>query len=345
MTKYYLLIFSLIGFFTLDAQEKQYKIGAIGFYNLENLFDLEDDSLTRDDDFTPQGELRYTETIYREKLDHLAQVVSELGNELTPDGLAILGVAEIENRSVLEDFVAHPKLKSRNYQIIHFNSPDRRGIDVGLLYQPKYFKPAYSKAIDLTTVKPNGDTLFTRDVLLVGGQYDGEELHVLVNHWPSRRGGEQETQHFRNMAAFQNKRIVDSLQHENPNAKVIIMGDLNDDPNSPSCREVLKAEAKKNKAAKSGLYNPMYNFYKKGLGTTAWRGAWSLFDQIILSAGYLDKNTEGYQFYRAKVHNPKYLIQKKGTFKGYPFRTFSGGEYIGGYSDHFPVFVYLVKAM
>ena len=345
MYNYILLLFVFCSFSTIKAQEKQYKIGAIGFYNLENLFDLEDDTLTRDDDFTPNGALRYTPKIYKEKLDHLAQVVVELGTELTPDGIAILGVSEIENRKVLEDFVQHPLLKQRNYQIVHFDSPDKRGIDVGLIYQPKYFTPTFSKAIDLTTLKSKGDTLFTRDILWVGGQYDGEELHVLVNHWPSRRGGEQETQQYRNLAAFHNKQIVDSLRSVNPNAKVIIMGDLNDDPNSPSCREVLQAEAKKSKASKSGLYNPMYAFYKKGLGTTAYQGAWSLFDQIILTDGFLDKDGAGYQLYKAKVHNPKYLIQKKGTWKGYPFRTFSGGKYIGGYSDHFPVYVYLVKAI
>ncbi|MEL6865855.1 MAG: endonuclease/exonuclease/phosphatase family protein [Bacteroidota bacterium] len=327
------------------AQQQDYKVGCIGFYNLENLFDTEDDPAIRDDDFTPNGDLRWTEDLYREKLDRLAEVVGQIGTDLTPDGLSILGVAEIENRRVLEDFADHPGLRNRNYQVLHFDSPDKRGIDVALLYQPKYFQPTFSKNIPMTTVKEDGDTLFTRDILWVSGYYDGDLIHVLVNHWPSRRGGERRSAPYRNLAALQNKRIVDSLQAADPTAKVIIMGDLNDDPTSPSVKDVLNAKYKKNRVPKKGLYNPMYAFYKKGLGTTAWRGAWSLFDQIILSSGLLNKDTKGYQYYKASVFNKKFLIQKTGSFKGYPWRTFAGGQYLKGYSDHFPVYLYLIKAI
>lgn len=330
---------------TVAAQQKTVRVGAIGFYNFENLFDTEDTPNKFDEEFTPTGKKLWNEKTYREKQQNLAKVVAELGTELSPDGLAILGVAEVENRKVLEDFVQQPAIKDRDYQIVHHESPDRRGIDVALLYQSKYYKLSESKAIPLLIYNDQGERVFTRDILLVGGSFDGDPLYVLVNHWPSRSGGESATRDFRNAGALRCKEISDSLSTINPAAKIIIMGDLNDDPVSASVKKVLQAQKKANKVRPKGFYNPMYDFYKKGFGTLAYRDAWSLFDQIILNYPLVEPNATGYRYYRTHIHNPNYLIQKKGRYKGYPFRTFDFDNYMGGYSDHFPVYVYLVKEL
>ena len=324
-------------------QEKQYKVACIGFYNFENLFDTLDTPKKRDEDFTPQGSYRYNTAIYREKLSHLDQIVSEIGTDITPDGAAILGVAEVENRKVLEDFVKQPRVASRDYRIVHYESPDERGIDVALLYQPKYFRVLSSQNYEVELYEDNGERDYTRDVLRVSGILDGEEVHIMVNHWPSRSGGEARSQPLRIAAAKVCRGIADSIRQVNPNAKILIMGDLNDDPSNTSVRDVLSAEPKMSKVREGEMFNPMYEFYKKGIGTLAYRDAWNLFDQIILSKALIDKEVGGYQYLRAQIINKPYLYQKTGQYKGYPYRTFAGSTYLGGYSDHFPVCVYLVK--
>jgi len=175
--------------FSSWSQTKSYKIGCLAFYNFENLFDLEDDPEIRDEDFTPAGKLNWTAEKYEEKMSHLSDILFELGTSVNPDGPAIIGACEIENRKVLEDLVQQEKLKERDYQIIHFDSPDKRGIDVAMLYQAKYFSPTKSQTVPFDLVKPNGDTVFTRDILMVEGLFDGEQMTILVNHWPSRSGG------------------------------------------------------------------------------------------------------------------------------------------------------------
>lgn len=340
----FFLLLLILPAFTLFAQKaQQYKVGAIGFYNLENLFDTEDDPLINDSEFLPSGKKNWTETIYQEKQGNMARVISELGTELSPDGISILGVAEIENRKVLEDLVKQPKLAARNYQIIHFDSPDERGIDVGLLYQAKYFKPTSSQAVLMPIYNPDGSTRKTRDILYVSGLYDGEPLHILVNHWPSRSGGEAASQPYRNAAALICKNIADSLMQADPNAKIIIMGDLNDDPTSPSVKKILAANFKKEDTKKGALFNPLYDFFKRGIGTLAYQDSWNLFDQIIISYGLINEKAGGFQFYNARIFNENYLFQKSGQYRGYPHRTFSGDTYIGGFSDHLPVFIYLAK--
>lgn len=331
----------LVAHARIDAQDATHKVTCIGFYNFENLFDTEDSPGTRDTEFTPEGSYRYTEEIYREKLGNLAHVVSQLGTELTPDGVAILGVCEIENRAVLEDFVREEAIAGRDYQIVHCDSRDHRGIDVALLFQEKYFEVTGTRNIPLPTRIEKGETTFSRDILLVVGNLDGDPLAVLVNHWPSRRGGEKATAPLRNAAAAINKRIVDSLSDQG--VKCIVLGDLNDDPVNESVRKILNAKPRDNIGA-GEMYNPMYDFYKRGIGTTAYRDAWSLFDQVIVSHLLVGKH-DGYRFYKARIFNEPFLTQKLGQFKGYPFRTYGGGTYLGGYSDHFPVYIFLVKEL
>lgn len=340
------ILFFLIASFTQGvAQEKQYKVACIGFYNVENYFDLIDHPEKRDEDFTPTGELLYTREVFQEKTENLAKVIAQIGTEYSPDGLAILGLSEIENRSVVDTLISHPLLKNRNYQVVHFESPDFRGIDVGLIYQPKYFELTSSRAVPLLIYRDDSSRIYTRDVLLVSGSLDGDLIHIMVNHWPSRRGGEKATQPLRNAGAALCRHMADSLRAANPEARILIMGDLNDDPVSPSVKSVLRAKPKANRLVAGDLYNPYYDYFKKGIGTGAYRDAWSLFDQIILSDNLVKQSgdTSGYRLFQARIFNERYLTQRTGQFRGYPYRTYSFGTYIGGYSDHFPVYVYLVK--
>lgn len=339
-------IFLFVTFFvtTLSfSQDKQYKVAAIGFYNLENLFDTINDPNKWDDDFTPKGKNKYTPEVYFDKLDKLSFVVEKLGKDLTPDGVAILGVAEIENRSVLEDFVKHPNIADRKYEIVHYESPDFRGIDVAILYNPKYFKVEHTEPLLVTYEREDGSFYKTRDILYVSGLFDGEPMHVFVNHWPSRRGGAVASSPKRELASSVAKAKIDSITSLNPDAKIIVMGDFNDDPVNPSIRKVLGAQASQNRVKKGGLFNPFFDFYKKGIGTLAYNDVWNLFDQIIVSSGMIDKSIGGYQFYKARVFNESFLYQKTGRWKGYPFRSYSFSDYQGGYSDHFPAYIYLIK--
>lgn len=342
MQRFFTVLAAIFIFSSVIGQQKQYKVAAIGFYNFENLFDTINDPLKNDDDFTPDGNLKYTPDVYFDKLNKLSSVVMKLGTDLTPDGLALLGVAEIENRSVLEDFAKHPNVANRNYQIVHYDSPDSRGIDVALLYNPKYFKPEYSEAIPVELDGDDGGTYFSRDVLYVYGMFDGEPVHVFVNHWPSRRGGAASSPK-REKAAAIAKSKVDSITSLNPHAKIILMGDLNDDPTNASVRKVMGAVGEKEKVKTGGFFNPFYSLYKKGIGSLAYDDAWNLFDQILVTSGFTDDATKGYKFHQAKVFSEPYMYQKDGRYKGYPFRSYSFGEYVGGYSDHFPIFIYLLK--
>lgn len=335
--------FGLLSVNDLQAQRQQFEVACIAFYNVENLFDTINSPGIMDRDYTPEGRYRWTTEKYQDKLDKLADVISSLGTELSPVGAAVVGLAEVENRLVLEDLAAHPKLADRNYQIAHYDSPDFRGIDNALFYNPDLFEYISSKPIPFAMEREDGSFERTRDVLLVTGKLMGEKIHIMVNHWPSRRGGEEATRYKRVFGASLNRAVVDSLKKEDPLTKVIIMGDFNDDPVNHSIRETLMAIGDQNKMQPHHMYNPFYEPFRRGLGTNAWRDSWSLFDQIILSYGLVKERDEGWRYYKAEIYNERRLVQRTGRFAGYPFRSFAGGQYIGGYSDHFPVFVYLVR--
>lgn len=344
--KYVLITLLSISYFFSSAQEeKQYKVNTVAFYNVENLFDFENDPKTFDDDRTPDGKDHWTEEIYNAKLLNMAKVISEIGHDVTGTAPAIIGVCEIENRRTLEDLINQQPLLKYDYGIVHFDSPDRRGIDVALLYQKKIFTPSHYKNHELIIYDNNDATkrIYTRDQLLVSGVLDGEKIHVIVNHWPSRSGGEARSRPKRIKAAKLNMKIIDSLYSDDPYAKIITMGDLNDDPTSPSVKEVLKTKKKREKMDIKELYNPMEEMHKKGLGTLAWRDGWNLFDQIIVSTELAKKDYSSYRLYTTGIFNKTYLANPRGRYKGYPYRSFAGGGYTGGYSDHFPVYVYLIK--
>ncbi|HRN34654.1 MAG TPA: hypothetical protein PLC76_12765 [Saprospiraceae bacterium] len=338
----FFLIFCCIGLTSTAFSQNQYKVINIGFYNLENLFDTLDTPKKMDEEFTPTGSRLYNTGVYLDKLTRLADVISLLGKEISPDGVAILGVAEIENRKVLEDLTAHPKLKSSDYKIVHYESEDFRGIDVGLLYQPKYLTVLSSKPINVPILNDKGEIVYTRQTLYVAGIMDGDTVHFLVNHWPSRRGGTSSVP-LRMQAATIARTVKDSILTISPNAKVIVMGDLNDDPTDKSITVGLKAFGKREKIKPDQMYNPYVDFYRKGIGTTPFQDAWSLFDQVIITPGWLDNSNHGYIYHKARVFNEKFLTESSGKYKGYPKRTFSGDTYNFGYSDHFPVYLTFVK--
>ncbi|GLB48478.1 endonuclease/exonuclease/phosphatase family protein [Neptunitalea lumnitzerae] len=328
----------------INAQEKKtFRVRTVAFYNVENLFDIYDDPKKFDDDRTPEGKDHWTEEIYKDKIKNTAKVIADIGKEVTGSAPDIIGVAEIENERVLNDLINDPQLKKFNYGFVHFDSPDERGIDVALLYKKNVFTPLSFDHIPLMLRDADGDRDYTRDQLLVTGILDNEEIHFIVNHWPSRSGGEAKSRSKREAAAALNKKIIDSLQNLNPDSKIISMGDLNDDPTNSSMKNILKTKGKISKVKGKDLYNPMESMLKKGLGSLAYRDSWNLFDQIFFTAELLKEDKSSFRFYQAHIYNKRYLIQAEGKYKGYPFRSYSNGNYTGGYSDHFPVYIYLIK--
>lgn len=324
------------------AQKKQYKSAVIAFYNLENLFDTIDNTLINDEEFLPQGVRNYNTRIYADKLGKLASVISQIGTDFNPDGPALLGVAEIENDTVLSDLVKQPLLADKRYKWVHYDSKDARGVDVGLLYQPTYFTPEASDKIFVALPSGAKDAYYTRDILWVKGKLDGETIHVYVNHWPSRSGGEKRSEPGRMAAALACRKHVDSILKTEPQAKIVIMGDLNDDPINKSVSQVLKANGDLTSSQQQSLFNPWHELYRKGIGTLAYQDAWGLFDQIILSRPWLSKEN-GFFLYQNQVFNREFLVENNGRYKGYPMRTWDGNFYRGGYSDHFPSYLLVIK--
>lgn len=340
-----ILLTAFIGSSAQAQTGQQYKVALIGFYNCENFYDTINQPNVDDDEFTPEGGKLYTPKVYLDKVGKLTSVLSQIGTDVTPDGLAIFGVAEIENESVLQDLAHNDKLKSRNYQVVHYDSPDLRGVDVGLLYNPKYFKVTYSEPLFVDLKDDDGKQRFTRDVLYVAGKLDGEPINIFVNHWPSRRGGDVASAPSRAAAASVVKHKVDSLNAADPKSKIVIMGDLNDDPVSPSVTKVIGATGDKSKLKQGGIYNPWVQYYKDGIGTLAYNDAWNLFDQIMISEPFMAKDQSGFFFQKASIFKKEWMLQKTGNYKGYPLRTYDTNVYMGGYSDHFPTYITFLKAI
>ncbi len=347
--KHYSLIILLVIFsistFNLTAQnQKSYDLATIGFYNLENLFDTivdPDPNKILQDEFTPKGKNMWNSERYLKKIDNMSHVISQLGSDLSKTAPMIVGVSEVENEAVIRDLINHPNLKKYNYGIVHYESPDRRGIDVALIYRKDFVKIINSQSRRLYySKKPN---FRTRDQLVVHAKLGGESIYIQVNHWPSRRGGEKRSSPLREAAAGLARSISDSIRAIEPGAKIIIMGDLNDDPTNKSVKKVINTSADINNVAENQFFNPMEKFYKAGNGTGAYNDTWNLFDQLMLSPSLINKDAQKWKYYKAEIFKDPELIQQSGRFKNYPKRTFAGGAWLGGYSDHFPVFLYLIK--
>ena len=340
-----LLPLILLPLFTRTASAQQVKQefvpALIGFYNVENLFDTIDDPDVDDAEFLPGSPKSWNTERFNRKLERVAGVIAAMGKDLHPDGLSIVGLAEVENRKVVEDLAAHSTLIARGYKVVHEDSPDRRGVDVALMYDPKVFKVYAHKAYPL--IDPHEPDFRTRDQLLVSGLFQGDTLHVIVAHWPSRRGGQKLSEPHRAAAARLGRHIADSLFAIEPKARIVYMGDLNDDPVNKSVTKQLRATGDRAAACDDILFNTAWASHQKGIGSLAWRDSWSLFDQIIISPALLNGTNGGYKYYGLRIFNEPYLRQAQGNFAGYPFRTFVGDSYQDGFSDHFPVFLILVK--
>ena len=293
-------------------KSKTYTLRTIAFYNCENLFDTVNDTLTFDDDRTPEGRYHWTKERYLQKVENLSKVISEIGEDTSKTSPDIVGLCEVENLDVLEDLVQHPNLREKNYGIIHFDSPDARGIDVALLYKKASFIPSSFKSHRLLLFDEMSERKYTRDQLVVGGTMDREDIYFIVNHWPSRRGGATKSSPLRVRAALLNKRIIDS-------------------------------KGKKRQLDSLSLYNPMEGMFKKGVGSLAYRDKWNLFDQIFMTANLVTGDRTTLSFWKAGIFAPSFIRTDNGRFKGYPIRTYSGGSYTAGYSDHFPAYLFLLK--
>ena len=321
---------------------KKYLVNTIAFYNVENLFDTINDPKTWDDDRTPKGRDRWTSHIYKKKINNISKVIAEIGFDLTKEPPSIIGLCEIENRSVLEDLIKTESLSNENYEIIHFDSPDERGIDVAMLFKADRFTPTLSKTYPLYLKRKDGSRDYTRDHLLVSGYLDKNPIHFIINHWPSRSGGQMRSEPGRILAGILNKKIIDSILELNPKANIISMGDFNDNPGDKSIKPILNTVYNKEEIIDGQLYNPMEELYKMGYGSYKYRGKWDMIDQFILSKNLVeDKN--GLFFLKAAVFNKKYLINPSGKYEGYPYKSFAGGKFLNGYSDHFPIYLYLAK--
>lgn len=299
------------------------------------------------EEFTPESNKRYGKKIYQQKLDNTAKVISEVGFRETGSAPVIMGLIEVENRNVVKDLISQPALKKYNYDLIHYNSFDARGVDVALIYQKSRFIPVNSYKKELKIYNPDGKREYTRDILVAIGYLDDEKVAVFMNHWPSRRGGEAVSLPKRNAAAALLKQQMDSIGAAHPSIKMFAMGDFNDDPVSSSLKKHLKAVGTPKELSDETPYlNLMYPLYKKGVASLAYQDAPNLFDQIIVSRNLVsDFLTTDYKVQKAELYAPPYLITKDGNFKGYPYRSWSGDRWTGGYSDHFPAFVVVQKAV
>lgn len=325
--------------------QKKYLCYGIGFYNQENLFDTCHDEGKRDYDFLPNGSYRWNGLKYTHKLRNMARALADMGTDVLPNvGCAVIGLSEVENHKVLDDLTAQEPLKKRGYKYVHIEGPDRRGIDCALLYNPYLFKVETTKLVPYVQELKKDSAFLTRGFLTVSGKLADEHVAFIVCHWPSRAA----TSFYRESGGRQVKVIKDSLLREDPNTKVFVMGDMNDDPTNKSMTEALGCKAEIDEVGSDNMYNPWYNILaKEGQGTLFYSGSWNLFDQIVMSPNLLNKKGKKdfstLKFYKNQIFRRDYLIQSEGKYKGAPKRTHAGGSWLDGYSDHLPVVVYLLK--
>lgn len=324
-----------------NKTKKEYKALTIAFYNVENLFDTIEQA--NDSEFTPNGVNHWNTSKYYEKLSHLADVISQIGKKETGSPPSIIGLSEVENITVLQDLIKQEAIRRYGYKIIHRDGSDLRGVDCALLYRPEIFQLDTANDIKMYKLISTQEGFVTRDQITITGKFDDEEMTFIVLHYPSRRGGEKRSSPRRIEAADLTRHIVDSILNVNSSAKIVVMGDLNDDPTNVSIKKHLKTTDIKENTKDGFLFNPMEILFEKGIGTTAYDDKWNLFDQIILSPAFVKFDNPGYKFYNAHVFKKPFLLQKDGRFKGYTWRTYVGNTYHGGYSDHLPVYVIAVK--
>ena len=327
------------------SAQKSFSVYGIGFYNLENLFDITHDEGKNDYEFLPEGTNKWSEMKYTHKLHNMASVLAEMGTDVLPGvGCAVIGVCEVENAHCLEDLCNQPELKARNFQFAHIEGPDRRGVDCGLLYNPSLFEVRDTKLVPYVYELPADSNRATRGFFTVSGTLAGEHVAIIVCHLPSRFSGS----YYRELGAKQIRVVKDSLLRDDPDCKVFVMGDMNDDPTNKSMYDMLGAKEDIDEVGDNEMYNPWYNvLVKQGTGTLKYDGKWNLFDQIIISPNALNKkgskDFSTLKFWKNQIFRRDYLFQTDGKYKGNPKRTHAGGVWLNGYSDHLPVVVYMVK--
>lgn len=319
----------------IPSHGQKSKTITIGFYNVENLFDTINNPYKNDEEFLPSSKKKWNTERYDFKLNQISRVIHEMAGENGPD---ILGLCEVENKKVVEDLTQMPLLRSKGYGVIHFESPDERGIDVALLYKKKLFDiyTAYPVKVKLGGAKKD----YTRDILVCGfiHQKKGDTIWVMVNHFPSRSGGQAISEPKRIQAAQTLRSIADSILTQNYLAKIIAIGDFNDEYLDTSLRYILRSGIKKNQLNYSDFFNPVGLLKQEGFGTIMYKGEYELIDQIFLSYGLFNTGSiPAYKESSAQIFAPDWLKQQEGKYKGAPFRYYAGDKYLGGYSDHFPV--------
>ena len=345
MRKLLLVLFCAVLFSAPASAQKKFSVYAIGFYNVENLFDTTHDEGKNDYDFTPTGSYQWNEMKYRHKLHNMASVLAEMGTDVLPNvGCAAIGLAEVENDHVMNDLTAQPELAARGYKYVHIEGPDHRGIDCALIYNPKLFTVRDTKLVPYVYDLPKDSTRATRGFLTVSGTLAGEHVTIIVCHLPSRGAGS----YYRELGGKQVKALKDSLLREDPKVKVLVMGDMNDDPTNKSMYECLSAKPEIKEVGANDMYNPWYNvLVKEGTGTLQYQGKWNLFDQIIMTPNLLNKagkrDFSELKFWKNQIFRRDYLLQESGKYKGNTKRTTAGGVWLDGYSDHLPVVTYFVK--
>ncbi len=337
---FYILLFFFLGKnFSQEYSIKERKNFRIMFYNVENLFDTIDDPKKRDEEFLPNGTRHWTKYKYYKKLKNISQIITAVGAWNFPE---IVGLCEIENRFVLDALLKFTPLKKANYKIIHKDSPDRRGIDVALFYKKDKFLPLNYNAIEINF--PFDKDKKTRDILYVRGKIKikNEILHLFVAHFPSRYGGEIKSRPYRKYVASVLKQKTDSILNENINSKIVIMGDLNDQPENESLKIDLDAKLNLKNIKKNNLYNLSFHLKnEENLGTIKYRFQWQLFDQFIVSGNLLDKKQKIYTNKKSVfIYKNDFLLEEdKKNLGTKPFRTYLGFKFNDGYSDHLPIFL------
>ena len=336
--------------------QKVQKSHVIGFYNLENLFDIYHDEGKNDYEYLPDGANQWTEVKYQKKLHNMATVIRAMKDD-NKVYHTILGVSEIENRNVLEDLVMQPEIADANFQIVHYDGPDRRGVDCALLYRPDQFTLLESRSIPFTfdspNIKFNMDSLErvdfrTRDVLEVRGTIDGEMFAFYVTHLPSRIGGKSGDLRSRGAEIIHENAM--RLMEKYPGIKIAVMGDMNDNPYDESMVTYLRGKETMEEMVEGDFFDPFLSMIKAGYGSLAYQGVWSIFDIILVNGNLAHpaKGTFGIQplvkkkFY-GRVFQKPWMTQQEGQYKGTPKRTSSNGAFINGYSDHYPTYIVISR--
>lgn len=339
----------------LFAQAKPKRTYVVGFYNLENLFDTRHDKGKNDYEYLPEGKNQWTDVKYNKKLHNMAKVIKAMAKD---NGRyhTILGVSEVENRRVLEDLVNCEEIRDANYQIVHYDGPDRRGVDVALFYKPEQFTFIESESIPFTFEgsqvkftmnKEAQDNFRTRDILMVRGTINGEMFAFFVAHLPSRIGGKGQDLRCRGAEIIRKRSI--EIEKEFPGIKIVVMGDMNDNPTDDSMTKFIGAKEKQEEVGEYEFFSPFISMFKAGYGSLAYQGAWNIFDIILVNKA-LFKNKGGLTIqkinkkgYYARIYNAAFITNQKGPYKNTPFRTFAGGTFMNGYSDHYPTYIVLAK--